>query len=72
MTSEEYLKMFVTRNVITFIAEDMNVDIKNAMEIFYNSVIFDKLQDSETGLYKESASYVYELFNGHSLTPSQN
>jgi len=68
MTSEEYLKMFVTRNVITFIAEDMKVDIKNAMEIFYNSVIFDKLQDTETGLYKESASYVYELFKSYSTT----
>jgi len=32
------------------------------MEQFYNSEIFDKLQDSETGLYTESASYVYELF----------
>jgi hypothetical protein len=61
MTSEEYLKMFVSRNVITYIAEDTGVDIKTAMEIFYNSDIFDKLQDSETGLYRKSAGYVYEL-----------
>lgn len=68
MASEEYLKMFVTRNVVTFIAEDRNIDIKNAMEIFYKSIIFDKLQDTETGLYKESASYVYELFKSYSAT----
>jgi len=62
MTSAEYLKLFITRDVITYIAEDTGVDIKTAMEQFYNSEIFDKLQDSETGLYTESASYVYELF----------
>lgn len=62
MTNEEYLKIFVSRGVISYIAEDNGVDIKTAMEIFYNSKIFDKLQDSETGLYRESASYVYDLF----------
>ena len=62
MTSAEYLKLLVTRNVVAYIAEDSGVDIKTAMERFYNSEIFDKLQDSETGLYTESASYVYELF----------
>jgi hypothetical protein len=62
MTSEEYLKMFVSRNVISYIAEDTGVDIKTAMKIFYSSEIFDKLQDTETGLYRESAGYVYDLF----------
>jgi hypothetical protein len=62
MTNEEYLKVFVSRGVIAYIAEDTGVDMKTAMEEFYNSIIFDKLQDGETGLYKESASYVYELF----------
>mgnify|MGYP007041225037 CR=1 FL=1 len=29
---------------------------------FYNSEVFEKLQDEETGLYKESSAYVYDLF----------
>ena len=62
MTSIEYLQTFVSRDVITYIAKDTGVDVKTAMEEFYNSWIFDKLQDSETGLYQESAGYVYELF----------
>ena len=62
MTTVEYLKILVTRNVVTYIAEDTGVDIKTAMGQFYNSEIFDKLQDTETGLYTESASYVYELY----------
>jgi hypothetical protein len=69
MTTEEYLKMFVTRNVIAYIAKDNGVDIKTAMEIFYSSEIFDKLQDTETGLYRESASYVYDLFRNGILPP---
>jgi hypothetical protein len=67
MTNEEYLKIFVSRNVITYIAEDTGADIKTAMENFYNSNIFDKLQDNETGLYRKSASYVYELFKQENL-----
>ena len=62
MTDEEYLKLFVSRDVIFFIAEDDDIDLKTAMEKFYTSKVFDKLQDSETGLYRESGSYVYELY----------
>ena len=30
--------------------------------MIYNSEVFEKLQDEETGLYKESSAYVYDLF----------
>ena len=32
------------------------------MDKFYNSKVFEKLQDTETGLYMESSEYVYDLF----------
>ena len=32
------------------------------MNKFYNSKVFEKLQDEETGLYLESSEYVYDLF----------
>ena len=32
-----------------------------AMQRFYLSQTFEKLQNFETGLYKESSSYVYDL-----------
>ena len=31
------------------------------MKDFYNSEVFDRLCDTETGLYRESGGYVYEL-----------
>ena len=32
------------------------------MKKFYNSEVFEKLVDKETGLYLESPEYVYDLF----------
>jgi hypothetical protein len=32
------------------------------MNQFYNSAVFEKLRDYETGLYLQSAAYVYDLY----------
>ena len=44
------------------ITEEQGLEYDEAMNKFYNSEVFEKLQDKETGLYCESSSYVYELF----------
>jgi hypothetical protein len=31
------------------------------MSIVYNSIVYAKLCDEDTGLYRESSSYIYEL-----------
>jgi hypothetical protein len=31
------------------------------MDVVYGSVLFEKLSDPETGLYRESSAYVYGL-----------
>ena len=51
----------VTQDLIAYLVEDNNVSIEQAMETIYTSVLFDKLSDSETGLYRESSAYVYAL-----------
>ncbi|GAA0177093.1 hypothetical protein SH2C18_03800 [Clostridium sediminicola] len=51
----------VTQELIKFLYEDNDYDIEKAMDIVYNSQIFVKQSDVETGLYIESPSYVYEL-----------
>ena len=33
-----------------------------AINKYYNSKVFEKLQDKETGLYMWSSEYVYDLF----------
>lgn len=51
----------ITQDVIKYLCEEENYKLEDAMEFVYNSKVFEKLTDSETGLYRESASYVYEL-----------
>jgi len=36
--------------------------MKDAMALFYNSDVFVKLNDAETGLYLDSSAFVYNLF----------
>jgi hypothetical protein len=62
MTTDQYLKLFAARDVIMYIIEDSGVDIATAMEQFYATTVFEKLQDTLTGLYQESAGYIYDLY----------
>ena len=59
----------VTQDVIAYLVEEDNLLIQKAMDTLYNSEVFSKLSDSETGLYRESSAYVAgllkdELANG--------
>lgn len=61
MTKKEQLAEYVTQDVIAYLMENYNMDWDIAMQRFYLSQTFEKLQNFETGLYKESSSYVYDL-----------
>jgi hypothetical protein len=52
----------VTANVVEAIIEDTGVSVQQAMKEVYNSQVFDRLCDSETGLYRESGGLVYDLY----------
>jgi hypothetical protein len=56
------LKEFLTADIIAFIMEDSGVPADEAMNQFYNSEVFDRIEDAETGLYRESSGYVYDLY----------
>jgi hypothetical protein len=51
----------ITQDLVKYIVEDSEISIEEAMGTVYGSMIFEKLLDSETGLYRESSSYIYEL-----------
>ena len=57
-----FMKDFVTTDVVLAIVEDTGISVEEAMKIFYNSEVFDRLCDAETGLYRESGGYVYDLY----------
>lgn len=51
----------VTQDLIAYLIEDRQVDIEEVMDMVYNSATYEKLVNSDTGLYRESSAYVYEL-----------
>lgn len=51
----------IIQEIVKYLCEDEKIEIEEAMDIVYNSIVFDKVSDFETGLYKESPSYIYEL-----------
>lgn len=62
MTKQEQLIEYQIQDIIEYIVIDMQIEYDKAMQIFYNSQVFDKLTDVETGLYLEGSAYVYGLF----------
>ncbi|MBP3261024.1 hypothetical protein [Pseudobutyrivibrio sp.] len=62
MNEKKQLIEFVVQDVVEMISKDMQIDYEDAMNYFYESQIFDKLQDVNTGLYRESSAYVYDLY----------
>ena len=62
MNKKEQLKEYIIQDVVCSIVEDADIEYDEAMNRFYTSQTFDKLQDSETGLYLESSAYVYGIY----------
>jgi hypothetical protein len=60
--TQEWLKMFAVQGVVLLIMQEEKVAMVEAMERFYNSPWFEKLQNTQTGLYSESPRYIYELY----------
>ncbi len=56
------------QDIIAFIVDDNKVEYDEALDLFYQSQTFEKLHDEATGLYRESAAYIYELFKTEQKT----
>ena len=62
MGKQEQLIEYIVQDIVDMLSSDQNIEYDEAMNKFYNSKVFVKLQDKETGLYLESSEYVYDLF----------
>lgn len=62
MGKQEQLIEYIVQNIVDMFSSDQDIEYDEAMNKFYNSKVFEKLQDKETGLYMESSEYVYDLF----------
>lgn len=62
MGKQEQLIEYIVQDIVDMLTTDQNIEYDEAMNKFYNSEVFEKLQDKETGLYLESSEYIYDLF----------
>ena len=62
MGKQEQLIEYIIQDIVDMFSSDQDIEYDEAMNKFYNSKVFVKLQDKETGLYMESSEYVYDLF----------
>lgn len=62
VSDKDFLIEANIQDIIKYIVTDLGVSVKEAMRRFYMSEIFEKLQDTKTGLYLESPAYIYELY----------
>ncbi len=63
MSKQEMLVEYIIQDIIELLSEKKNIDFDEAMNIFYSSVTFEKLIDTETGLYLESTAYIFGLLS---------
>lgn len=54
---------FSTMDLVKSVAVSRKLSLAAAMEVVYKSPFFLKLQDPETGLYRESKAYLIRRFN---------
>ena len=50
-----------TANLCAWVSEKEGLAIKDAMRVVYSSKLYEKLQDPETGLYREGPVYLYDM-----------
>ena len=48
------------KDMAMWLMEDFKYSLEEALDCVYNSELFEKLQDLETGLYYQSSGYNYE------------
>lgn len=61
MDKHDLLIEYISQDVVAFLVESENLTIADALRLYYTSKTYEKLLDRETGLYRESSSYVYDL-----------
>lgn len=66
----EYLVAYIVDKMTQYLMADFNLDAISALNVIYNSKVYDLVQDKENELYVQSPSYIYELLKKEYLTAS--
>ena len=64
----KYLIDNLTAKLVLLVMENFDYSITEAMDVVYNSQVYEKILDLETGLYYQSVGYNYELLSNELRT----
>lgn len=67
-TETKFLLDTLTKNLVLKVMDNYGYSVIEAMDIVYNSQLYEKILDLETGLYYQSAGYNYALLRNELLT----
>ena len=68
MRDADYLIECMSKDLVLLLMEDFELDMKTALRTLYTSDTYAKLQDTRTGLYFQSPSYVYDFLKNEIKT----
>lgn len=58
---KDFLVNHIVDKLTEYLVTDNSLELADALKMVYQSKTYQQLQDTEGGLYIQSASYVYEL-----------
>ncbi|MBP3240751.1 MAG: hypothetical protein J6M92_09420 [Oribacterium sp.] len=61
MNKEQQMIEYMVQDLVEMLTEAQGIEYDMAMRFIYDSQVYEKLIDTETGLYRESPAYVYGL-----------
>jgi hypothetical protein len=53
----------LTKNLVIRVMKEFGLSVKEGLDAVYNSQLYDKILDLDTGLYYQSAGYNYQLLH---------
>ena len=70
MTESEfkYMKESASADLVEMLTRDFGMSIQEALDVFYNSETYAKLNNPATGLYFQSSKYVYSYLKNELST----
>ena len=61
MSKEQQMIEYMVQDLVEMLTEAQGIEYDAAMCTIYDSMVYEKLVDTETALYRDSPSYVYGL-----------
>lgn len=58
---QTFITDYLYAELVKLIMLYQNFSFQEALDLLYNSTLYDKILDTETGLYLQSPDYNYEL-----------